>query len=87
VSIIIGNLILVDDRVSRSHSISILVSFFIVITDRVIIVAARIHIVILAYLAIGIYFLLYDNWLFIGIDVIVMCVLCIILMLIYYFII
>lgn len=82
VSIMIGNLILVDDRVNRSHSISILVLFFIISIDRMIIDKAKIHITILAYLAIGICLLGCDNWLFIGIDVIVVYKICTDLMLI-----
>lgn len=80
----IGNLILVDDRVNKSHSISILVLFFIISIDRMIIDKAKIHITILAYLAIGICLLGYDNWLFIGIDVIVVYKIYTDLMLIYY---
>lgn len=67
----IGNLILVDDIVNRSHSISMLTLFFIISIDRVIMLMARIHIIILAYLAIGIDTLVCDNWLFIRIEVII----------------
>ncbi len=42
------------DVVSRSHSTSILVLFFIIEIDEIAIRIAKIHIIILLYLAIGI---------------------------------
>jgi hypothetical protein len=66
----IGNLILMADIVSRSHSINMLILFFITRIDEIIIVMAKIHIIILAYLATGSDTLVCDNWLFIVIDVI-----------------
>ena len=56
VSMIIGNLILVDDSVNRSHSTSMLILFFMINIDDEIIRVARIHIIILLYLAIWIDF-------------------------------
>jgi hypothetical protein len=56
VSMIIGNLILVDDSVNRSHSISMLILFFIINIEDEIIRMDKIHIIILLYLAIGIDF-------------------------------
>lgn len=70
-SMMIGNLILTADVVSRSHSINMLVLFFIVSIDRIIIAMARIHITILEYFDTGRDTLVCDNWLFVVIEVIV----------------
>lgn len=58
------------DVVSKSHSISMLVLFFIISIDKVIMVIAKIHIIILAYLATGMDTLVCERWLFVVIEVI-----------------
>lgn len=69
----IGNLILIADVVSRSHSINILVLFFIIEMDVNAIKMAINHITMLLYLAIGICELEGLSVLFVSIDVIIKC--------------
>lgn len=83
-SIMIGNLILIADVVSRSHSISILVLFFITLIDEIAIKIARIHMSILLYLAIGIWILMGFSVLFVDIEGINSSVSVYVLMLILY---